>query len=105
MFRKSIFIIFTVLAILILTLGVATPVQGAEGLPNYQLQYLGPGSPSAINNNGVVVGAKVNGINYEPLVSVGGATWTPLPVPIGATSVFPTDVNDSGVIVGVSYSN
>lgn len=105
MLRKSIFIIFTVLAILILTLGVATPVQGAEGLPNYQLQYLGPGSPSAINNNGVVVGAKVNGINYEPLVSVGGATWTPLPVPIGATSVFPTDVNDSGVIVGVSYSN
>jgi hypothetical protein len=99
------YIIFTVLAILILMLGVATPVQGAEGLPNYQLQYLGLGSPSAINNNGVVVGAKVNGINYEPLVSVNGSTWASLPVPGGATSVFPTDVNDSGVIVGVSYSN
>ena len=105
MLRKSIFTISTLLAILLMTLGVATPVQGAEGLPNYQLQYLGPGSPAAINNNGVVVGAKLNGNNYEPLVSVNGSTWAPLPVPSGATSVFPTDVNDSGVIVGVSYSN
>ncbi len=105
MLRKLIFTISTLFAILLMALGTATPVKGAEGLPNYQLQYLGPGSPSAINNNGVVVGAKVNGINYEPLVSVGGATWTPLPVPSGATSVFPTDVNDSGVIVGVSYTN
>jgi hypothetical protein len=75
-----------------------------ETLPNYQLQYLGAGSPAAINNNGVVVGAKVNGNNYEPLVSVNGSPWTALPVPGGAMSVFPTDVNDSGVIVGVSYS-
>ena len=105
MLRKSIFIIFTVLAILLMTLGMTTPVQGAEGLPNYQLQYLGPGSPSAINNNGVVVGASVSGNNYAPLVSVNGSAWTPLPVPGGATSVFPTDVNDSGMIVGVSYSN
>ena len=99
------FIIFTLLAILLMTLGVATPVLGAEGLPNYQLQYLGPGSPVAINNNGIVVGTNINGSNYAPLVSVNGSTWTLLPVPGGATSVFPTDVNDSGVIVGVSYTN
>lgn len=105
MLRKSIFIIFTLLAILLMTLGAVTPVQGAEGLPNYQLQYLGPGSPVAINNNGVVVGTNINGSNYAPLVSVNGSAWTLLPVPGGATSVFPTDVNDSGVIVGVSYTN
>lgn len=98
------FNVSTILAVFLMSLGVAAPVQGAEDLPNYQLQYLGPGSPAAINNNGVVVGARVNGNNYEPLVSVGGSTWAPLPVPGGAMSVFPTDVNDSGVIVGVSYS-
>ena len=76
MLRKSIFIIFTLLAILLMTLGVATPVLGAEGLPNYQLQYLGPGSPVAINNNGIVVGTNINGSNYAPLVSVNGSTWT-----------------------------
>lgn len=105
MLRKLIFTISTLLAILLMALGVATPVKGAEGLPNYQLQYLGPGSPVAINNNGVVVGTNINGSNYVPLVSINGSTWTALPVPIGATSVFPTDVNDSGVIVGVSYTN
>ena len=103
MSRKLISTVSTILAISLMTLGMAA-LRGAEGLPNYQLQYLGAGSPAAINNNGVVVGAKINGNNYEPLVSVNGSTWTSLPVPSGATSVFPTDVNDSGVIVGVSYS-
>ena len=55
---------------MLMVLGAATTVYGVERLPNYQLQYLGPGLPSAINNNGVVVGAKINGNNYEPLVSV-----------------------------------
>lgn len=105
MLRKFIFTLSVLLAVLFMSLGVASTAQGAEGVPNYQLQYLGVGSPAAINNNGVVVGAKINGNNYEPLVSVNGSTWTSLPIPSGATSVFPTDVNDSGVIVGVSYSN
>ncbi len=105
MLRKSIISLSIILAFLLTSLGMVKPVQGAEGLPNYQLQFLGSGSPSAINNNGVVVGTKINGINYEPLVSVNGSTWTSLPVPSGAQSVFPTDVNDSGVIVGVSYTN
>jgi hypothetical protein len=105
MLRKIIFIISTLLAILLISLVTVTSVQGAEPLPSYQLQYLGVGSPAAINNNGVVAGAKFNGSNYEPLVSLNGSTWAALPVPGGATSVFPTDVNDSGVIVGVSYSN
>lgn len=73
--------------------------------PTYALQFLGPGSPSAINNTGTVVGARIiNTQFYQPLVSVGGAPWTPLPVPAGADSVFPTDVNDAGVIVGVAYT-
>lgn len=103
MHKKIIINLSTILAILLFMLGSASPALGAEGLPNYQLQFLGPGSPTAINNNGVVVGAKVNGNNYEPLVSVAGAPWNVLPVPGGAMSVFPTDVNDSGVIVGVSF--
>ncbi len=74
--------------------------------PAYQLQYLGPGSPAAINNVGTVVGRLlITGTsNYQPLVSVGGLPWEALPVPAGAMSVFPTDVNDNNIIVGVSYS-
>ncbi len=92
-----------------LALAGLTPVPVAlaqEGPPSYQLQYLGPGAPIALNNSGVVVGREtISGTsNYRPLVSVNGAPWAALPVPAGAMSVFPTDVNDSGVIVGVSYS-
>jgi hypothetical protein len=101
--------LFTVLSILIglalLTPAITPEAFAAVGLPNYQLQFLGPGSPVAINNSGTVVGARIySGSNYEPLVSVGGASWVKLPVLAGAVSVFPTDVNDSGVIVGVSYN-
>lgn len=71
--KKFIINFSTILAILLFSLGSVSSALGAEGLPNYQLQFLGPGSPSAINNYGVVVGAKLNGNNYEPLVSVGGA--------------------------------
>lgn len=87
-----------------LILAAINPVYGVVAPPVYRLQFLGTGSPSAINNNGVVVGTRINGTNYTPLVSENGAAWTILPVPAGATSVFPTDVNDSGVIVGVSYT-
>lgn len=75
----------------------------ANGPPSYDVQYLGPGSPVAISNTGVVVGARLAGTTYTPLVSVGGRAFTPLPVPADAVSSFPTDVNDAGVIVGVSY--
>jgi hypothetical protein len=93
------------IAIILLAIGPVNVVQGAESLPSYQLQFLGPGSPVAINNTGIVVGARVNSSSYyEPLVSVNGSAWSLLPLPSGAMSVFPTDVNDSGVIVGVSYS-
>jgi uncharacterized membrane protein len=71
--------------------------------PVYQLAFLGNGSPSAINNAGTVVGARVSGNNYTPLISEGGAPWALLPVPAGAMSVFPTDINDSDVVVGVSF--
>lgn len=71
--------------------------------PVYQLSFLGNGSPSAINNAGTVVGVRVSGNNYTPLISEGGAPWAVLPVPAGAMSVVPTDINDSNVVVGVSY--
>jgi hypothetical protein len=80
------------------------PAHAANGLPSYQLQYLGVGTPSAINNSGTVVGASVSSNQYTPLVSVGGAPWSVLPVPAGGVSTMPSDINDSGVIVGVSYT-
>ncbi len=86
-------------------LGVA-PVgtaRGADAPPSYQLQFLGSGSPTAINDVGTVVGARVSGSYYVPLVSLGGAPWTVLPAPAGALSTLPTDINDHGVIVGVSF--
>ncbi len=86
-------------ALLILSVSVSANVP-----PVYNLQFLGEGSPSAINNNNVVVGRRLSGNNYTPLVSENGSAWTVLPVPAGAMTVFPTDVNDSGVIVGVSFN-
>ena len=84
---------------------VAQPViHAAESPPSYELRDLGAGSPVAINNQGTVVGMRplVNSMNYEALVSTAGQPWGILPAPAGATSVFPTDLNDSGVIVGVA---
>ncbi len=92
------------LAALLLALVFIPAARAQSGPPAYQLQYLGPGSPAAINNSGTVAGARLNGSNYEPLVSVGGGAWSSLPVLPGAVSVFPTDINDAGVIVGVSYN-
>jgi hypothetical protein len=79
------------------------PAGAADPPPGYELQFLGSGSPSAINDTGVVVGARTVDSNYVPLVSVAGAPWSVLPAPAGAVSTLPTDVNDYDVIVGVSY--
>jgi hypothetical protein len=95
--------LLSMVVIIVMVLAVAPAVHGQTGLPSYQLTFLGAGSPSAISNNGVVVGSRLNGNNHQPLVSVNGAPWSTLPAPSGAMSTFPTDVNDSGVIVGVSY--
>ena len=90
---------------MLLILAASAPVSAQPGAPTYALQFLGPGSPTAISNTGIVVGARIiNTQYYQPLVSVGGAPWSLLPVPPGADSVFPTDVNDAGIIVGVAYS-
>lgn len=106
MFRQKTIILTFVAIIGIFGLAIAPGVRADEGPPSYQLQYLGPGSPVAINNNGVIVGRELipGTSNYQPLVSISGSPWVALPVPAGAMSVFPTDINDSGVIVGVSYS-
>ena len=96
--------LLTLLATLLAALFVLPVAHAQSGPPAYEVQYLGPGSPVAINNNGVVAGARLNGSIYQPLVSVSGAAWTSLPVLPGAVSVFPTDINDAGTIVGVSYN-
>lgn len=93
------------LAALILALVPLSTVSAQPALPSYRVQFLGSGSPAAMNNNGVVVGSTTSGTNYAPWVSVAGAPAVALPVPAGAQSVFPTDVNDAGVIVGVAYTN
>ena len=104
MLRKSLITLTIVVAITLLGVAPASPVSAQNAPPVYQLQYLGPGSPVAISNTGIVVGRSISGNNYQPLVSVNGSPWAALPVPTGAMSVFPTDMNDSGVIVGVSFS-
>jgi len=92
-----------VVAVLALGIAQAPPAIGADAPPSYQLQYLGVGSPTAINDSGTVVGIRVTGSYYLPLVSSAGSAWAVLPVPAGALSTLPTDINDQGVIVGVSY--
>lgn len=82
----------------------AINIVGQSVPPVYDLQFIGNGTPVAMNNSRTIVGHRsVNG-NYVPLVSVEGQTWTELPIPSGSMSTFPTDVNDFDVIVGVSYS-
>lgn len=93
------------LAALVVIASTSIPVaRAADAPPSYQLRFLGPGAPVALNNAGTVAGARLDGSSYVPLVSVGAERWTPLPVPAGADSVFPTDLNDAGVIVGVAYT-
>ncbi|MCU0963210.1 MAG: Ig-like domain-containing protein, partial [Pirellulaceae bacterium] len=67
-------------------------------------QFIGDGSVVALNNGDTVVGLRTNPTTgvQTPLISVAGGAWTVLPSPAGASSAFPTDVNDAGVIVGVA---
>jgi uncharacterized membrane protein len=74
MLRKNLLSLLSMVVIFVMVLAVAPAVHGQTSLPSYQLTFLGAGSP-----------------------------WSALPSPSGAMSTFPTDVNDSGVIVGVSY--
>lgn len=106
MSRQKIVNVTIVTLVLLLGLAAAPVARAQDAPPSYQLQYLGPGSPVAMNNTGIVAGrALISGTsNYQPLVSVNGSPWMDLPIPAGAMSVFPMDVNDSGIIVGVSYS-
>lgn len=91
-------------AALAFVFAAACIAQGAELPPSYRLHFLGDGSPSAINETGLVVGARlVGGSTYAPLVSEDGAPWTPLPFPAGAANAFPTDVNEADVVIGVSF--
>lgn len=88
---------------LVALVGVAS-LNAADGPPSYTLQFLGDGSVVAINNADTVAGVRTSpGTGVQtPLVSVAGGAWTTLPMPAGATGALPTDLNDSGVIVGVA---
>lgn len=85
------------------SLAAIAPASAAEAPPSYDVQFLGAGSPSAMNATGTVVGTRLDGVDYVPLVSSSGAPWSALPVPAGSVSTLPTDVNDAGVIVGVAF--
>ena len=61
--------LLVLLALALSALAGAVPAHTEGAPPVYQLQFLGPGSPAAINNTGIVVGARLNGNNYVPLVS------------------------------------
>ncbi|MFN0141292.1 MAG: hypothetical protein ACKVQW_14545 [Pyrinomonadaceae bacterium] len=99
--RTAIVFLLLVFAILVLFVRLA----GGQGTPPvFELRFIGAGSPSGINNQRTVIGSRQLAGNYEPLVSLDGAPWTALPVPPGSMSTFPTDINDLGVIVGVSFS-
>jgi uncharacterized membrane protein len=90
-------------AVLIVLAGVSH-VRAADPPPSYTLQFLGDGSVVAINNVNTVVGMRTHPTTSvkTPLFSAGGASWTTLPLPAGATGGFPTALNDSGTIVGVA---
>lgn len=96
-------LVFILTGLLILAAAV-TAVFGQNVPPVFDLQFIGNGSPTAINNSGTIAGYRSVAGNYVPLVSVGGQTWAALPVPAGSMSTFPTDINNLDVIVGVSYS-
>jgi hypothetical protein len=97
--------LFVALAIAALSFAQPSSVFAqAAAPPTYSVQFLGTGSPVAINNAGTIAGARLNGSAYQPLVSRSGAPWVPLPMPAGADSALATDVNDSGVIVGVAFT-
>jgi len=89
---------------ILLVLAIALSIGRAADLPQYQLQFLGDGSVVAINNMNTVVGFRTSPATgvQTPLISKAGGAWTTLPSPTGASSVFPTALNDSGVIVGVA---
>lgn len=85
-------------------LGRAITANGQDGPPSYSVQYLGTGSVVAVNNHNTVVGVitiPATGVQ-SPQISVGGNTWQPLPLPLGASGAFPTDINDLDVVVGVA---
>jgi hypothetical protein len=87
-----------------LALVVPSPLAAQAAPPTYTVQFIGAGSPVAINNTGTIAGTRLVGSSYQPLVSRNGAPWALLPMPAGADSAIPTDVNDAGVIVGVSFT-
>lgn len=87
-------------------LAVAPSLCLAVEIPKFAVQFLGNGNPIGVNNQGTVAGSRlVAGSNYQPLVSVLGSAWQPLPVPAETVSAFPTDLNDSGVIIGVTFDS
>lgn len=83
---------------------ISGSLRAAEAPPSYSVRFLGAGSVVAINNADTVVGLTTSATTgaQTPWISSAGAASTPLPLPAGATSAFPTDLNDAGVVVGVA---
>ena len=90
--------------LVLITLAGVHSVNAADQPPSYTLQFLGDGSVVALNNVNSLVGFRTSPTTglQTPLISMSGAAWAVLPSPTGASSAFPTDINDAGVIVGVA---
>ena len=102
--KKRIHLAFALLVVFALMFVRIPGASGAGALPAYYVQFLGEGSVVAINNLDSVAGFRIDPVSgvYVPLVSVSGGAWQTLPLPAGWEGAFPTDLNNSGVIVGVA---
>ena len=93
------------LLIAILT-NIATPPVAQADPPSYRAQFITPNFDSiivlAMNEAGDVIGVNSS---YRAWVSIAGAPAVLLPLPPGATNSWATDINDSGMIVGVAGPN
>ncbi|MBK8465820.1 MAG: hypothetical protein IPL32_08315 [Chloracidobacterium sp.] len=94
--------LFSCLFLLLATAVLVIPAQTVP--PVLDLRFIGNGTVTAVNNAGAIVGYRTVGSTFQPLVSVDGQPFAPLPAPAGSMTTFPTDINNNGVIVGVSYS-
>ena len=80
----------------------------AAAPPAYTAQFLGIGTPLAMNDVGTVVGIRNDPTTLlgEAVVSIAGGPWQPLPRPAGFVGTAAAiDVNDAGVIVGNAFQS
>ena len=76
----------------------------AQDIPGYSVQFIGPGFPKAVNNDGKVVGWKIVDGKSRPWVSNGSGQLN-LPFLPDMKNGRANAVNDAGEIVGANWTN